>query len=71
MCLLVRQHVGTSRLLLRYLPSGMDANVVEQRIVAYMRAKSTQVAADRAYGLIFDRHSRLGQLRYLNASANI
>jgi len=49
----------------------MDTNAVEQRLAAYMRAKYTQIAANRAYGLIFDDRSCLQQLLHISALADI
>lgn len=46
-------------------PPGMDINEVEGRLFAYMQAKTTEIAAERSYGLIFDPGRRLGRLLYL------
>lgn len=40
-------------------PAGMDIADAEHRLLAYMRAKSTQLEADRGYGLLFDGHHNL------------
>jgi hypothetical protein len=52
-------------------PADMDTNAVEQRLAPYMRAKSAQIAANRAYGLIFDDRSCFEQLLYIGAPADI
>ena len=45
-------------------PTGIDPNEAEQRLLAYMQTKTTQIEADRGYGLVFDSHQRLE--RFLN-----
>jgi hypothetical protein len=46
-------------------PVGMNMNEVETQLFAYMQAKSTQIGAERSYGLIFDTHQRLRRFLYL------
>jgi hypothetical protein len=42
----------------------MDTSEAEQRLFEYMRAKTTQIDAERAYGLIFGTHQRLERFLY-------
>lgn len=44
---------------------GLDANEVEQRLSSYMRARTVQIGAERAYGVIFDNHRALERMLYL------
>jgi hypothetical protein len=46
-------------------PPDMDIGEAEQRLFAYMRAKTRQIEADRGYGLIFDSHYRLERFLYV------
>jgi hypothetical protein len=46
-------------------PPDLDTSEAEQRLFAYMRAKTTQIDAERAYGLIFDTHQGLERFLYL------
>jgi hypothetical protein len=46
-------------------PIGMKIDEVETQLFAYMRAKSTQIGAERSYGLIFDTHQQLRRFLYL------
>lgn len=46
-------------------PPSMDIQDAEQRLLAYMRVKVTQIEADRGYGLIFDSRRRLKGMLYM------
>lgn len=46
-------------------PIGMDIDEVGKQLFAYMRAKSTQIGAERSYGLIFDTHQQLRRFLHL------
>jgi hypothetical protein len=46
-------------------PPEMDTSEAEQRLFADMRAKTTQIDAERAYGLIFDTSQGLERFLYL------
>lgn len=46
-------------------PIGMNIDEVGTQLFAYMRAKSTQIGAERSYGLIFDTDQQLRRFLHL------
>ena len=45
---------------------GSDPQEAQNRLLTYMRAKRHQLRSDRVYGLLFDEHTTLEQVIYLN-----